>query len=431
MPTQANLKSQIKALKKTKGAISSQFKTAKENPSLLAQLKTQMQAISSQIAELETQYKAQISNPNSSTDVENNAPCFPSQFTAPEQDLNAPFIIETLTQEQWPRWQHFCQQALATSLCHETTLYAAIEQAFGHKTDILVAICDGEIVGGLPLTKLSSRLFGTFLVSTPYFNYGGPLTSYVNVFEALIKHSKQLLDGHKASHAEVRTTVANIDLPFADKKASMILALPKTAEELDAKVGSKVRAQVNKANEHNPSVAFGHHDLLDDFYKVFARNMRDLGTPVYSKQWFATLLDQLQYNATIIVAYVNNKPVGTAFLTGHRDMLEVPWASTIKSANAMNINMWMYRQILGFAIKKGFMYFDFGRSTIDAGTYKFKKQWGAQPVAHYWYYASKNGNDIAQTNPDNPKFKLLIAIWKRLPIWFANLIGPRVIKNIP
>jgi FemAB-related protein (PEP-CTERM system-associated) len=431
MPTQANLKSQIKALKKSKGAISSQFKTAKENPSLVAQLKTQMQAISSQIAELETQYKAETAEEHTNVSEATNVPSFPDQFSIPEKDLNAPFTIATLTREQWPLWQHFCQHAQATSLCHQTELYVAIEQAFGHKTDILVAMCNCDIVGGLPLTKLSSRLFGTFLVSTPYFNYGGPLTSYPNVFEALIKHSKQLIISKSASHAEVRTTVANIDLPFADKKASMVLALPKTAEKLDSQVGSKVRAQVNKANEHKPTVAFGHADLLNDFYKVFAHNMRDLGTPVYSKHWFATLLDQLQHNATIVVVYVNNKPVGTAFLTGHRDMLEVPWASTLKSANAMNINMWMYRQILGFAIKKGFKYFDFGRSTIDAGTYKFKKQWGAKPVAHYWYYVSENGNDIAQTNPDNPKFKLLIAIWKRLPVWLANLIGPSVIKNIP
>lgn len=431
MPTQTNLKSQIKALKKNKGAISSQFKSAKENPALIADLKLQMQAISSQIAEIEAQFKTQTTEIQPCSEEATNENRFPDQFAVPSKDLSAPFSIEILKREQWPQWQTFCEESPSTSLCHEVELYVAIEQAFGHNTDILVALSHGNIVGGLPLTKLSSRLFGTFLISTPYFNYGGPLTEYRNVFEALINHSKQILGPNNASHAEIRTTVSNIKIPFADKKASMILALPSTEKELDSQVGSKVRAQVNKANEHNPTVAFGHSDLLDDFYKVFSRNMRDLGTPVYSKRWFATLLSQLKQNATIIVAYVNTKPVGAAFLTGHRDMLEIPWASTIKSANAMNINMWMYRKILGYAIQEDFKYFDFGRSTIDAGTYKFKKQWGAKPVAHYWYYVSEQGNEIAQTNPDNPKFKLLIAIWKRLPVWLANLIGPNVIKNIP
>jgi len=116
---------------------------------------------------------------------------------------------------------------------------------------------------------------------------------------------------------------------------------------------------------------------------------------------------------------------------GHNSMLEIPWASTLRAANGMNMNMWMYRQILGFAIKQGYSFFDFGRSTKDASTYRFKKQWGATPVAHYWYYRSANKGEVSGTNPDNPKFRLLIAIWQRLPVWLTKIIGPPIVKNIP
>ena len=434
-PSPASLKSHIKSLKKSKGAISSQFKNAKNNPELLANLKAQMQAISQEIADAEAQYKAAVAKLNIATQspaqAENNDTALPEQFSELSSEFSEEFSIVELPKNEWHLWQAFCNTAKHTSLCHQPAIFESIEAAFKHKTRILVAKSGGTIIGGLPLTKLSSKLFGTFLVSTPYFNYGGPLTDYRNVFEALMLASKPLLHETQASHAEIRTTVANANLPFADKKASMILALPSSTEQLDKQVGSKVRAQFNKANENNPTVSFGHLNLLDDFYRVFARNMRDLGTPVYSKHWFETLLKQLGKQATLVVVYVNKLPVGSAFLTAHRTMLEIPWASTIKPANSMNINMWMYRQILGHAISQNYQYFDFGRSTINAGTYKFKKQWGAKPVAHYWYYTSDEGGYVAQTNPDNPKFKLLIAVWKRLPVWVANLIGPLVIGNLP
>ena len=158
--------------------------------------------------------------------------------------------------------------------------------------------------------------------------------------------------------------------------------------------------------------------------------MRDLGTPVYSKSIFRKILHKKETNSFLCVVKINNKPVSVAFLKGYRDMLEIPWASTLKSANKYDANMWMYRMILQKAIDLGYEYFDFGRSTIDANTYKFKKQWGAKPIPHHWYYLLESGS-IPQANPNNPKYRFLIAVWKRLPVWLANIIGPYVVKNIP
>ena len=211
----------------------------------------------------------------------------------------------------------------------------------------------------------------------------------------------------------------------------MVLRLPETERQLDDQLGTKVRAQCKKTEPFGPEIRFGRLALLDDFYWVFAINMRDLGTPVYSKRWFREILSHPEVTATIAVVYVRGKPVSTGFLVGHNGMLEIPWASTVKSANAMDTNMWMYRKILDFAIREGYDFFDFGRSTRDAGTYRFKKQWGAQPYEHYWYYVLPEGSAVPGLNPDNPKYRMMINIWKRLPVWVTKLIGPPVVKSIP
>ncbi len=126
--------------------------------------------------------------------------------------------------------------------------------------------------------------------------------------------------------------------------------------------------------------------MLNDFYAVFAHNMRDLGTPVYAKQFFRLILEAWPEQTHIVVLQLGNKPVAAALLLGDRDMMEIPWASTLQSANTMNMNMLLYREVLGLCIRHGYRFFDFGRSSKDSGTYRFKKQWGAEPLQHYWHY---------------------------------------------
>jgi lipid II:glycine glycyltransferase (peptidoglycan interpeptide bridge formation enzyme) len=111
--------------------------------------------------------------------------------------------------------------------------------------------------------------------------------------------------------------------------------------------------------------------------------------------------------------------------------MEIPWASTLRSYNHTSINMIMYWKILEFAVQQGFEVFDFGRCSEDAGTYRFKQQWGAEPVKLYWDYLLPEGENLPKLNPNNPKFRVLIAVWQRLPVWLANLIAPRIVKALP
>ena len=212
----------------------------------------------------------------------------------------------------------------------------------------------------------------------------------------------------------------------------MVRALPETAENLWQDVGTKVRAQIKKAQRFDLQMKFGKAELLDDFYRVFAENMRDLGTPVYAKTFFSELINSsLASSFDIGVMYFEKKPVACCFLMRHKGMMEIPWASALNSVNEMNVNMLMYWEVLKRAINQGNQFFDFGRSSKDAGTYRFKKQWGAIPQQLYWYYWLPDDGTMPELNPNNPKYKLLITVWQKLPVWFTRWIGPPVVKYLP
>ncbi|MEX2475902.1 GNAT family N-acetyltransferase, partial [Marinobacter sp.] len=192
-----------------------------------------------------------------------------------------------------------------------------------------------------------------------------------------------------------------------------------------------IRAQIRRGERELTEYKVGGEELLDAFYRVFAINMRDLGTPVYGKDFFRNLLRALPKQSWLVVVRVDNHAVGCAFLTGYRGRMEIPWASTLRSHNHTGVNRAMYWHILQFAIERGYGVFDFGRCSESSGTYRFKQQWGAQPLPLCWDYLLPEGGRLPALTPDNPKFRLLIAAWQRLPVWLANLIGPHIVKDLP
>ncbi|MCW8107250.1 FemAB family PEP-CTERM system-associated protein [Alteromonas ponticola] len=426
------LKSVIKNLKNEKGKIARQFKDVEVGSNDHQSLIHSMQRVSEKLKEHEGDLKALLKSKKSAKKTPKDRLVLPAQFAQLDDvytgEITVKKIVSPAEKEKW--WQYVASSN-RSSLYHSHAIY----QFYSTQPHLCYEIFgawseDGELLGGLPVVVMSTPLFGKFAVSLPFFNYGGPLTSCKRVFASLLEAYDQHARSVGSKYAEIRSTTKT-DRASSLKKVSMLRALPGDISLFEQQIGAKVRAQAKKAEEYSPTFKVGKEELLNDFYKVFSTNMRDLGTPVEHKSFFRLLLTQLEDNAQLIVVYVRNKAVGAAFLTTHNDMMEIPWASTLRSANKMNINMWMYDHILKHAIKLNMKWFDFGRSTKDAGTYRFKKQWGAKPVQHYWYTLATETNSEQSLNPDNPKFKLAIAAWQRMPVWLANKIGPFVASQLP
>ena len=211
----------------------------------------------------------------------------------------------------------------------------------------------------------------------------------------------------------------------------MVLELPESIDALGKSIGSKRRSQVRRPQRENPEIHVGGAELVPLFYQVFARNMRDLGTPVYARSFYERMCAAFPGETKIVAITVGGQPAAAAFLIGYRDQLEIPWASTVRDFNRISINMLLYWEVLRYAIESGYARFDFGRSTVDAGTYKFKRQWGAEPQQLHWHYWLAEGGEPPKMNPDNPKYAMAIKAWQKLPVPVANLIGPRLVRNLP
>jgi len=310
---------------------------------------------------------------------------------------------------------------------------SVVENACGHRTIYLMARDEYEEVRGiLPLVFLSSRFFGRFLVSMPFFNYGGVLADGLEAQGALLEAAIGVARGVGATCIELRQQqLLDVNWPAKQHKVSMRLDLPRDFETLWRDFPAKLRSQIRRSQREKLTVRLAAGELLDDFYHVFVRNMRDLGTPVYARRFFETILQTFPTETRICVVSLKGRPVAAGFLCGFLNKLEVPWASSDRRHNRLAPNMLLYSSVLEFACREGFQQFDFGRSSVASGTYRFKEQWGARPVPLHWYYWLSNGSALPDIGPQNPKFKVAIEVWKRLPVFVTKIIGPAIVRNIP
>lgn len=330
-------------------------------------------------------------------------------------------------------WEQFVESRQEACGYHAVAWGGLINRVFGHKVYyLMVRDQEGMVKGVLPLVYMRSSLFGRFLTSMPFFNYGGILSESAGARDALLDAATETAQSLKATHIELRHEAPlETGWPVRSHKVSMRLELPRCYEDLLKAFPSKLRSQVRRGEREGMTSRLGAVELLEDFYQVFARNMRDLGTPVYGKPFFREILQTFSKGARICIVYLANRPVAAGFVLGFRQSLEIPWASSDRRYARLAPNMVLYNAVLRYACTEGYREFDFGRSTVDSGTYRFKEQWGARPLTLYWYYWLSKGTKMPDLNPQNPKYQLAIRMWQYLPVPVTQMVGPAIVKYLP
>lgn len=350
-------------------------------------------------------------------------------LTALAEPAAAPLAVSTDVVPA--EWNRFVEAHPDATHCHLWEWRGVFENVFGHACDYLVARSGSRVSGILPLVRFKSRLFGRCLISLPFLNDGGLLVDDEATATVLVDEARRIAAEFDASHIELRHRRRQApSLPNRQHKVSMTMPLGDAAGLWD-RLDRKVRNQVRKAQKSELTAEIGGVELVDDFYAVFADNMRDLGTPVYPVRLFAEVARRFPAGARIFVVRHAGQPVAASVTCAHRGVVEVPWASSLRSHRHLCPNMLLYWTMIEWASREGFSVFDFGRSSPDAGTYPFKLQWGASPSPLYWEYVLLKRADVPDQGPTNPKFATAIELWKKLPLWVTTAVGPHIVRNIP
>ncbi|GFO66563.1 hypothetical protein GMLC_01420 [Geomonas limicola] len=339
-------------------------------------------------------------------------------------------VIQDLDPASWDAFVQAHPEATSYHLC---AWRRVIEESFGHCGHYLAALDGaGQVAGVLPLVHMKSRLFGNFLVSMPFMNYGGLLLANQEAQVPLLEAADRLRRDLGADYVELRHLDFEVPgLATRRHKVTMMLRLATDVESQWAALHFKLRNHIRKAQKNGLTAVFGGVELLDGFYDVFAHNMRDLGTPVYARSFFHNVLTTLPESTRLFAVRHQGMIIAAGLVSRHRDTLEIPWSSSLVQYRPLCANNLLYWEAISWAISEGCSYFDFGRSTPDEGTFNFKKQWGAVPVPLAWQYLMPKDARLPDLGPKSPKYQAAIRVWKRLPVRITRILGPAIVRNIP
>ncbi len=327
-------------------------------------------------------------------------------------------------------WDGFAVSQSGYTHFHRFQWRTLIETLFGHECLYLAARdSDGSLIGILPLVRVRSVVFGHYLVSMPFLNYGGPLGTEAGI-QSLVSEAIAIARSGGVRLLELRSRVPlDISLGVSHRKITVVLDLPDQADVLFQRFDSKLRAQIRRPQKEGVTVEFGTQQVAP-FFSVFARHMRDLGTPTQPFAFFRAIAEQFPQDCWFACAYLDGKPVagGCGFRFG--DEFEMTWASSLRAYNREAPNMLLYWACMERAIADGLKRFNFGRCTPGAGTYRFKMQWGGQEEPLWWYGLGAT-SDASTPSPHEGAFRFGPRIWRRLPASIATAFGPAIVRYIP
>ena len=335
-------------------------------------------------------------------------------------------------EEQRRVWDDFVMDHGRSNIGHLFAWKKIVGKGLGHTTVYLMAKEGDEVKAVLPLAFVKTWWGARFYVSLPWIDYAGICADSEVAAEEIAGHAERLARRSGARFVEYRSIEPMIaGTPIRDDKVTFRLELDRDPEVIWKRFDAKLRNQIRKSEKSGLTVGIFGPERLDDFYRIFCWKMRDLGTPVWGKRFFASIFDELADSARIVLVFNQKMPIAGGLLLAFKDMLYVPSASSYNEFLKFCPNHALYWQVIKYGCENGYRYFDFGRSTWNSPTFNFKKQWVSPPIQLNWQYTLTRTEAIPAMNPDNPKYKTLISLWRRLPLWLTNFLGPKVIRNFP
>ena len=328
------------------------------------------------------------------------------------------------------RWDEVVMACAEATFFHRAQWQHIVQDVFQHDTYFLYAEVDGRIEGVLPLGHVKSWLFGNSLVGLPFAVYGGVAAVSAPAAQALEREAQHIAMRLGVSHLEWRNVNSrHADWPSQDLYVTFRKEILPHQETNFLAIPRKQRAMVRRGIKNGLRSEID--SRADRFFTLYADNVRRHGTPALPKRYFENLLAAFGTECEILtVTAPDGRALSSVLSFYFRDEVLPYYAGDDVSARDLAANDFKYWELLRRACARGIKVFDYGRSKQDTGSYAFKKNWGFEPKPLHYEYCLYKRDAIPQNNPSNPKFKLLIAVWRRLPVGLANWLGPFVVRNL-
>lgn len=344
--------------------------------------------------------------------------------------MSSEIDVRELAETEAPAWEAFVQSCPQATFFHRIGWRRVIHDSFGQRTYCRVAWRSGSIVGVLPLVYVKSLFFGNSLISMGFCVYGGIAADDAPAVDALARDAADLARNLNVHYLELRHRDPLLpDWPTkSDLYATFRKEIPVDEAANLKMIPKRKRADVRKSLALAPRLEVG--DDLDTFYRLFSTGYRDMGTPIFTKKFFANIMQEFGDDAEIAVAYGPDGPAVALMSFFFRDEVLPYFVGNTTASRKLHALDFVCWNLMRRSVERGARLFDFGRSKNGTGPFRFKKLWGFTPEPLHYQYHLVRSTEVPNVSPTNPKYALFIRAWKRLPLTVANRVGPLIARQL-
>jgi len=345
---------------------------------------------------------------------------------------SAALVVRAFENQDAERWDRFVLEHPGGTFFHQMAWKRVVEKTFEHQAQYVYGERDGRIVAIAPVFMVSNWMVGRCLVSSPLASYGGICAEDLEAGNALLAFLKRRAQEQQVDYLELRNPAGGTLPEFVPnpRYSSFSMTLSKDLEAVLKGLPKDIRYMIRKAEKADLHVRRG-PELLDEFYRLFAINMRRLGTPVFPRSLFVNLLQEFGKQIDVLVVYAGSEPVASAVSFLFRDTMHPYYIGGLPVARDLAANNFLWWELMKFAAQSGMNTFDFGRSKKGTGAYAFKKKWNPKITDLDYQVFLVKRKTAPNFSPANPKFEVATKAWSRLPLWLTKKLGPRVVRWIP
>ena len=338
--------------------------------------------------------------------------------------------IRPATEQDAESWDAYVLTHPSGTFSHRFGWKRIIEKTYGHTGHYLLAEEQGRVAGLFPLGQVKHLLFGNSLISTPFCVAGGVLADSPEIQRALEDEAVALAKKLGVDHLEVRNEQPQRE-DWLRKDSLYVGFKRELSEDHEANMQAIPRKQRAMVRKGIKAGLVGELDEgIDNLYEAYSQSVRNLGTPVFPKRHFQAIRDEFADAVDVVTIRHEGQVVASVMNYYFRDQVLPYYGGGISAARSLAANDFMYWEVMRRAVEKGCRVFDFGRSKVDTGSYRFKKHWGFEPQPLNYEYFLVKATEMPDLNPNNPKYAFFINTWKKLPIGISRAIGPWLAKGL-
>jgi FemAB-related protein (PEP-CTERM system-associated) len=338
--------------------------------------------------------------------------------------------IEALSDDEAARWDAWVAPRTRTV----TDLFAwrrVVREAYGLQAHLLIAVDDaGRTRGALGLYEVRHPLLGHYLATAPFANDGGLHYDDAGARDLLLAEATRLCAERRASHVVIRTRGEDLPGFTPDHRyQTAVVDLGGGAAALWKRLPGTTRNQVRRGQKEGFAIRTGPAEI-EPFHRVFHAHMRELGSPAHGLRYYELIARHLGERARFITVREGETVVAGALLFTMNDTAANLQTVSLREYNRRCPNYLLYWHMMETSGAAGCTRFDMGRSVEGGGNLAFKENWKPEVSPLSYNYHLRTLTAVPFVDPRNPRYRLPIEVWRRLPLSLTRALGPRLIGGL-